>query len=159
MRMRVTDDVHVGPCPHDLGVQRPFEVAQARALEHVAVEVDEDEVIALHLGEREVAALEPQAAAEGVAVREMAHRHIAVALEFEDPVCARNVVQHGVDGLLLVVETRGVAHLFIPYSQFAASSTVMPPTRACTLPPVATATTMRSSSGRGPSGTVRVMVS
>src|SRR5262245_2408896 len=92
-RMRVADAVDVGARAQDLGVDRPLEVAHALAAEDLAVEVDQDEIVLVHLLEPDVAALEPHAAVPRIAHRAVPERHVVVALELEDAVRPREVPQ------------------------------------------------------------------
>src|SRR5260221_13131794 len=74
-------------------MDRPFEMADALAAQHLAVEVDENEVLVEGLLEADIAALQPQPAAPRVAVGEVAERHVVVALEIEDAMGPRDVEQ------------------------------------------------------------------
>ncbi len=77
--------VEVGPRLEDLGVDRPFAVPAARAVELLAVEIAEDEVAVIEqLAERDVMALQPEAAAFGIAHRDMAEDAVAMAVELEN---------------------------------------------------------------------------
>ena len=85
-------------------------MAKSGSFENVSVEIDQNEVITLHLRQREVATLEPDASAEGISDREMTHGHVAVAFNLEDPMCACCVVERVSNRLILVVLPRRVRH-------------------------------------------------
>ena len=97
-RVGVRHHVDVRPGPEDLGVNRPLQVAQAGAVEDLAVEVEQDEVAgADDLLQADVAALEPEPAAAGIPQRQMPERHVVVALKVEDAMRPGQVAQRGVE--------------------------------------------------------------
>src|SRR5579875_2602632 len=77
--------VEIGPRLEQLGMYRPFAVTAAGTVELLAVEVDEDEIAVIEqLAQRDVMPLQPEAAAFGIAHRDMAEDAIAMAVQFED---------------------------------------------------------------------------
>ena len=65
-------------------MDRPFEMADAVALQDVAVVGDQDEISLRHLFEADVAPLQPEAPPERVTHGEMTEGHIIMAFEVED---------------------------------------------------------------------------
>ena len=60
----------------------------------LAVPIDQDEVAGTHdLAEPDAVALEPETLAVGIAQRNMAQRHVAVAFHLENTAGARELVQ------------------------------------------------------------------
>ena len=87
-RVRVRDGVHVGPGTVDLGVDRERgAVEQAVALEHGAVEVDEDQVSRREKAPAAAERVDPEAVGmPGVAHRDVAGDPVVVAEPGEDAV-------------------------------------------------------------------------
>ena len=92
--MRVRHDVNVGPHAQDFRMDRPFRMAAARPGQLLAVPIDQDEIAGAHdFAEPDAVALEPEAAPLRIAQRQMAERHVAVALHLEDAAGARELFE------------------------------------------------------------------
>src|SRR6185312_9504685 len=76
----------VRPRLQNLGMDRPFIVALAGAVELLAVEGEQHEILLVeHLAERDAMPLQPEAAALRIAHRDMAEDAVAMAVQLEDP--------------------------------------------------------------------------
>ena len=86
--------VEIGPRLEDFGMDRPFAVPAAGAVKLLAVEIAEDEIAVIEqLAQRDMMALQPEAAAFGIAHRDMAEDAIAMAVELKDPPALGELVE------------------------------------------------------------------
>ena len=97
--MRVNDRVHVGPPGHDLRMDRVLDVAARRPFEDLAIPAEQDHVLLGHLVEAEMASLQPDAAALGIAHGDVPPDHVRLSGGLEYAACRDDVAPDLVGGL------------------------------------------------------------
>jgi hypothetical protein len=91
-RVGVDDTVDVVPRPHQFRMDRILDVPPALALEHLAVPRDEQHLFRAHLLQAPRRRLHPDAAAVGVARRDVTPDEVALVLEAEDAAAERDLL-------------------------------------------------------------------
>src|SRR5579863_6532441 len=93
-RMGMSACVEVGSRAENLGMDRPFAVTHARAAKLLAVEIDENEIARIEeLAQRNLVALQPEAAPVGIAQRDVPKDAIAMAVELQNPTAPRELIE------------------------------------------------------------------
>src|SRR5690606_21415164 len=92
--MGMRHHLHVRPPTQNLGMDGPFGMPAALALELVTVEADQYEIfMGKNFAQTARVALEPEAAAFWVAQRKVAQRHVAMTLHFEYAACRGQLIE------------------------------------------------------------------